>query len=197
MERLTSHPLERSLSSIRDCFNDAGISADKIHEVVIVGGMARMPGIIMAVERLTGKAPCQGINPDEAVAIGAAIYGGIFSRDVKDLLLFDVTPFTLAIETAGGVATAMIPRHTTIPTRKSVIFSTDQDNQTSFEAKVLEGERPLACDNLHLGTLHLDGILPAPRGTPQIEVTFDIECGGKVNVSAKDLSSGKTVNTSL
>jgi molecular chaperone DnaK len=197
MERLTSHPLERSLTSILDCFNDAGISADKIHEVVIAGGMTRMPGITMAVERLTGKVPYQGINPDEAVAIGAAIQGGVFMGEVKDVLTLEVTPLTLAIETAGGVATAMIPRNTTVPTRRSAIFSTDRDNQTSFEVKVLEGERPLARDNVHLGTLQLDGILPAPRGAPQIEVTFDIDANGITHVGAKDLGSGREQKLSI
>jgi molecular chaperone DnaK len=163
----------------------------------LVGGMTRMPKVIETARELIGKEPHKGVNPDEVVAIGAAIQGGVLKGDVKDVLLLDVTPLTLAIETAGGIATPMIPRNTTIPTKKSNVFSTYADNQPGVEIKVLQGERPLSRDNKNLGTFHLDGIPPAPRGVPQIEVTFDIDANGILNVSAKDLGSGKEQKISI
>src|SRR5579862_6764746 len=170
---------------------DAGIDASKIDEVVLVGGQTRMPAIQALVKRIFGKEPHKGVNPDEVVAIGAAIQGGVLGGEVKDLLLLDVTPLTLSIETMGGVATPMIPRNTTIPTKKSEMFSTAADNQTSVEVHVLQGERPLAAQNRTLGKFHLTGLPPAPRGIPQIEVTFDIDANGILNVNAKDMATGK------
>jgi molecular chaperone DnaK len=159
--------------------------------------MTRMPKVIETAKNLIGRDPHRGVNPDEVVAIGAAIQGGVLKGDVKDVLLLDVTPLTLAIETAGGIATPMIPRNTTIPTKKSNVFSTYADNQPGVEIKVLQGERPMAKDNKQLGTFHLDGIPPAPRGVPQVEVTFDIDANGILNVSAKDLGSGKEQKISI
>jgi molecular chaperone DnaK len=176
---------------------DAGIDASKIDEVVLVGGQTRMPAIQELVKKLFGKEPHKGVNPDEVVAIGAAVQAGVLAGDVKDLLLLDVTPLTLSIETMGSVATAMIPRNTTIPTKKTETFSTAADNQTEVEVHVMQGERPMAAQNRTLGKFKLGGIPPAPRGTPQIEVTFDIDANGILNVSAKDNATGKDAKITI
>jgi molecular chaperone DnaK len=191
LESMIEDIIQRSVGPCRACLKDAGVDASKIDEVVLVGGQTRMPRIQALVKELFGREPHKGVNPDEVVAVGAAIQGGVLGGEVKDLLLLDVTPLTLAIETLGGVATQMIPRNTTIPTRKSEIFSTAADSQTSVEVHVLQGERPLARDNRTLGKFHLTGIPPAPRGVPQIEVTFDIDANGILNVTAKDLATQK------
>jgi molecular chaperone DnaK len=197
LEQLTEPLTERTIKPVTACLNDAKIAAANIDELVLVGGMTRMPKIIETARKLVNKEPHKGVNPDEVVAVGAAIQGGVLKGDVKDVLLLDVTPLTLAIETAGSVATPMIGRNTTVPTKKTQIFSTYSDSQPGVEIKVLQGERPLARDNKQLGTFHLDGIPPAPRGVPQIEVTFDIDANGILHVSAKDLGSGKEQKISI
>jgi molecular chaperone DnaK len=190
-EQLVEDLLQRTVGPTRQALKDAGIDASKIDEVVLVGGSTRIPRVQSIVKDLFGKDPHKGVNPDEVVAVGAAIQAGVLAGEVKDLLLLDVTPLSLGIETLGGVMTTLIPRNTTIPTRKSEIFSTAADNQTSVEVHVLQGERPLARDNRTLGRFHLIGLPPAPRGIPQVEVTFDIDANGIVNVQAKDLGTGK------
>jgi molecular chaperone DnaK len=191
LEGMVEDIIQRSVGPCRQCMKDAGIDASKINEVVLVGGQTRMPRIQQLVKDLFGREGHKGVNPDEVVAVGAAIQGGVLKGEVKDLLLLDVTPLTLSIETLGGVATPMIPRNTTIPTRKTETFSTAADNQTSVEVHVLQGERPMAAQNRTLGKFHLTGLPPAPRGVPQIEVTFDIDANGILNVTAKDNATGK------
>jgi molecular chaperone DnaK len=190
LEELTSDLLDRVVAPTKQAMKDAGLTMGDIHQVVMVGGMTRMPAVIEKVRELTGKEPHKGINPDEVVALGAAIQGGVLAGDVKDVLLLDVTPLSLGIETKGGVFTRLIERNTTIPTRKSEIFSTADDSQTSVEIHVLQGERDLAMYNKTLGKFQLMGIPPAPRGIPQIEVAFDIDANGIVHVSAKDMATG-------
>jgi molecular chaperone DnaK len=197
LESLVDDLLQKSVGPCQQAMKDAGIDASKINEVVLVGGQTRMPAIQELVKKLFGKEPHKGVNPDEVVAIGAAIQGGVLTGDVKDLLLLDVTPLTLSIETMGGVATAMIPRNTTIPTKKSETFSTAADNQTEVEVHVMQGERPMAAQNRTLGKFKLGGIMPAPRGVPQIEVTFDIDANGILNVSAKDNATGKDAKIAI
>src|SRR6201999_2104102 len=191
LESMVEDIIQRSVGPCKQCMKDAGVDASKINEVVLVGGQTRMPRIQQLVKDLFGREGHKGVNPDEVVAIGAAIQGGVLKGEVKDLLLLDVTPLTLAIETLGGVATPMIPRNTTIPTKKTETFSTAADNQTSVEVHVLQGERPMAAQNRTLGKFHLTGIPTAPRGVPQVEVTFDIDANGILNVTAKDTATGK------
>ncbi len=191
LEEMVRDIIERSIAPSKQAMKDAGVTPDKIDEVVLVGGQTRMPAIQALVKNIFGKEPHKGVNPDEVVAIGAAIQGGVLGGEVTNLLLLDVTPLTLSIETLGGVSTPMIPRNTTIPTRKSETFSTAADSQTSVEVHVLQGERPMAAQNRTLGKFHLTGIMPAPRGVPQIEVTFDIDANGILNVTAKDQATGK------
>src|SRR6202140_1979985 len=197
LEQLTDDLFERTIRPVKACLADAKLSESEINELVLVGGMTRMPKVIDTARKLIGKEPHKGVNPDEVVAVGAAIQGGVLRGDVKDVLLLDVTPLTLAIETAGNIATPMIPRNTTIPTRKQQIFSTYSDNQPGVEIKVLQGERPMARDNKTLGTFYLGGFPPAPRGVPQGEVPFDIDANGILNVSAKDLGTGKEQKISI
>ncbi len=191
LEQLTDKLVERTIPPFDACLSDAGLKREDIDELVLVGGMTRMPKVVETADRLAGKKAHQGVNPDEVVARGAAIQGGVLQGDVRDVLLLDVTPLTLSIETAGGVSTPMIERNTTIPKKASQIFSTYADNQTAVDIKVLQGERPMARDNKLIGNFRLDGIAPAPRGLPQIEVTFDIDANGILNVSAKDKGTGK------
>ena len=190
-DELTADLVEATMGPVRQALSDSGLSTSELNKVLMVGGSSRIPAVQEAVKKLIGKDPFKGINPDECVALGAAIQGGVLGGDVKGILLLDVTPLSLGIETYGGVSTKIIDRNTTIPTKKSQIFSTAADNQPSVEVNVLQGEREMARDNKSLGIFHLDGIAPAPRGIPQIEVTFDIDANGIVSVSAKDLGTGK------
>ena len=190
-EQLVEDLLQKTVGPVKQALSDAGLAPSQVNEVVLVGGSTRIPRVQQIVRDLFGKEPHKGVNPDEVVAIGAAVQAGVLAGEVKDLLLLDVTPLSLGIETLGGVLTTLIPRNTTIPTRKSETFSTAADSQTSVEVHVLQGERPMARDNRTLGRFHLDGIPLAPRGVPQIEVTFDIDANGMVNVSAKDKGTGK------
>jgi molecular chaperone DnaK len=197
LEQLTDSLFERTKKPVRDCLEEAGVKASDINELVLVGGMTRMPKVVETARELAGQTPHQGVNPDEVVAIGASIQGGVLRGDVKDVLLLDVTPLTLSIETEGSRATAMIERNTTIPAKKSQIFSTASDNQPAVDIRICQGERPMFSDNKLLGNFKLDGITPARRGEPQIEVTFDIDANGILHVSAKDKQSGKEQKISI
>ena len=190
-DQLTSDLVERSIEPMNKAMRDAGVTSADLDKVILVGGSTRIPAVQAAVQRVTGKEPFKGINPDECVAVGASIQAGVLTGEVNDVLLLDVTPLSLSIETLGGIATKLIERNTTIPTKKSQIFSTAADNQTTVDIHVMQGEREMASDNITLGRFQLSGIAPAPRGIPQIEVTFDIDANGIVNVSAKDLGTGK------
>ncbi|MBR2617802.1 MAG: molecular chaperone DnaK, partial [Paludibacteraceae bacterium] len=193
-EQLADRLIQATVAPCQKALADAGLSKSDIDEVILVGGSSRIPAIQAKVEEIFGKAPSKGVNPDEVVAVGAAIQGGVLTGEVKDVLLLDVTPLSLGIETMGGVMTKLIDANTTIPTRKSEVFSTASDNQPSVQINVLQGERPMARDNKQIGMFHLDGIPAAPRGVPQIEVTFDIDANGILNVSAKDKATGKEQN---
>ncbi|UCD43276.1 MAG: Hsp70 family protein, partial [Chloroflexota bacterium] len=197
LEQLTSDLVERSMGPVRQALKDAELDRTKIDEVVLVGGMTRMPAVQDAVRKLFDKEPHRGVNPDEVVAVGAAIQAGVLGGDVKDILLLDVTPLTLSVETLGGVATPLIERNTTIPSRKGQIFSTASDSQPQVEINVLQGERPMANDNKSLGKFILDGIPPAPRGVPQIEVTFDIDANGILKVTALDKATNRSQHITI
>jgi molecular chaperone DnaK len=197
LEQLTADLVDRTIAPVKQALSDAGLTAGEINEIVMVGGMTRMPAVQDRVRAFFGKEPHKGVNPDEVVAIGAAIQGGVLGGEVKDILLLDVTPLTLSIETLGGVATPQIERNTTIPTRRSQVFSTASDNQTQVEIHVLQGERPMAQDNKSLGKFILDGIPPAPRGIPQVEVTFDIDANGILKVTAKDKATGRSQHITI
>ena len=194
---LTQDLVQRTIEPMKKALDDAGLTISDINKIILVGGSTRIPAVQEAVKNFTGKDPSKGVNPDECVAVGAAIQAGVLTGDVKDVLLLDVTPLTLGIETLGGVATPLIPRNTTVPTKKSQVFSTAADGQTSVEIHVVQGERQMAADNKTLGTFTLSGIPAAPRGVPQIEVTFDIDANGIVNVSAKDKGTGKEANITI
>jgi len=197
LEQLCDSLVQRTIAPFEACLKDAGLTRDKIDELVLVGGMTRMPAVIELANKLAGKDAHRGVNPDEVVAVGAAVQGAVLSGQKDDVILLDVTPLTLGIETAGAVSTPMIPRNTTIPTKKSQVFSTYADSQTAVDIKILQGERPMASDNKMLGNFRLDGIPPAPRGTPQIEVTFDIDANGILHVTAKDLGTGRDQKISI
>ena len=197
LESIVSELIERSIEPVKKCLDDAKMKTGDINEVVMVGGMTRMPKVVDVVKSFFGKDPNRSVNPDEVVAIGAAVQAGVLSGDVKDVVLLDVTPLTLGVETLGSVSTPLITRNTTVPTSKSEIFSTAADSQTSVEINVLQGERPMAADNKSLGRFVLSGIPAAPRGVPQVEVTFDIDASGILNVTAKDKASGKVSNITI
>nr|MBP9670634.1 Hsp70 family protein [Candidatus Woesebacteria bacterium] len=197
LEELTADLIKRSMEPVKKCLADSGVKASEIDEIVLVGGQTRMPAVQKAVADFFGKEPHKGVNPDEVVAVGAAIQAGILGGEVHDVLLLDVTPLTLGIETMGAVRTPLIDRNTTVPTSKSQVFSTAADNQPQVEINILQGERPMAADNKTLGRFVLDGIAPAPRGVPQIEVTFDIDASGILHVSAKDKGTGKEQKISI
>jgi molecular chaperone DnaK len=191
LEQLVADLIERTAGPVNQALKDAGVTPSDINEVVLVGGQTRMPAVVERVKQIFGKEPHKGVNPDEVVAIGAAIQAGVLKGEVRDVLLLDVTPLTLGIETMGGVMTPLITRNTTIPSSKSEVFSTASDNQTSVDVHVLQGERPMAVENKSIGRFILDGLLPAPRGIPQVEVTFDIDANGILSVSAKDKATNR------